>query len=133
MCSYIIIRKLQLREEYEKQAKRKREQELENLVRSRSEYQLTLDATQVFDPYEPPAFAGFGGNTVVKPRKRRMPWDRIVKAQVQQLFMRHSFQVHFTKISSIGSLILYRHNLDHKHMQYLEVQCYRDQVWAEVI
>ncbi|KAG0744655.1 hypothetical protein G6F57_009539 [Rhizopus arrhizus] len=82
----------ELREEYEKQAKRKREQELENLVRSRSEYQLTLDATQVFDPYEPPAFAGFGGNTVVKPRKRRMPWDRIAKAQVQQLFMRHSFQ-----------------------------------------
>ncbi|KAI9261706.1 hypothetical protein BY458DRAFT_251653 [Sporodiniella umbellata] len=80
----------ELRDEYEKQAKRKREQDLENLVRSVSEYQLTLDASQVLDTYEPPAFTGFGGDPV-KP-KRKMPWSKLAKTQVQQLFMRHSFQ-----------------------------------------
>ncbi|CAO3677610.1 unnamed protein product [Rhizopus stolonifer] len=79
----------ELREEYEKQAKRKKEQELESLVRSRSEYQLTLDASQVLYPYEPPAFTGFGQPAK---KKRAMPWDRFTKTQVQQMFMRHSFQ-----------------------------------------
>jgi DnaJ family protein C protein 11 len=80
-----------LREEYEKKARQKREQDLENLVRSRGEFQLTLNATQVFDSYEPPVFVGFG-QTPVQP-KRKGPFHALQKAQVQQLFMRSSFEV----------------------------------------
>ncbi|PHZ09606.1 DnaJ-domain-containing protein [Rhizopus microsporus ATCC 52813] len=97
----------ELREEYEKQAKQKREQELENLVRSRSDLQLTLDASQVFDPYEPPAFAGLGS----MPAKRRHgPLKRISQTQVQQLFMRHSFQTQIgpQTVAVVGGSMLSR-------------------------
>lgn len=81
-----------MREEYEKKARQKREQDLENLVRSRGEFQLTLDATQVFDPYEPPVFAGFG-QQIQPTKKRNAIVHALSKAQIQQLFMRHSFEV----------------------------------------
>jgi DnaJ family protein C protein 11 len=71
-------------------ARLKREQDLENLVRSKAEFQLTLDATQVFDPYEAPVFVGFGQST--QPKKKG-PLHLVTKAQVQQLFMRSSFEV----------------------------------------
>lgn len=61
-------------------------------MRSKAELQLTVDATQVFDPYEPPVFAGFGQQ--IQPAKKRNPIIRALsKAQTQQLFMRHSFEV----------------------------------------
>lgn len=50
-----------------------------------------MDATQVFDPYDPPVFAGFG-QVAPQPRKKG-PFRALTKAQVQQLFMRHSFEV----------------------------------------
>lgn len=80
-----------MREEYAKKAREKREQDLENLVRSKSEYQLTLDATQIFDPYEPPVFAGFGQQPIQSKRKKN-PFYALTKGQVNQLFMRHSFE-----------------------------------------
>lgn len=81
-----------MRDEYEKKARQKREQDLENLVRSRGEFQMTVDATQVFDNYEPPVFAGFGQQ--IQPAKKRNPIvHALSKAQTQQLFMRHSFEV----------------------------------------
>ncbi|GAA5809714.1 hypothetical protein MFLAVUS_003127 [Mucor flavus] len=79
----------ELREEYEKNARQKRELDLENLVRSKAEFQLTMDATQVFDPYEPPVFVGFGQTAAPK---KKGPLHAISKAQVQQLFMRSSFE-----------------------------------------
>ncbi|KAI9473679.1 MAG: hypothetical protein EXX96DRAFT_578912 [Benjaminiella poitrasii] len=82
----------ELREEYEKLARQKREQELENLVQSKAEFQLTVDATQVFDPYEPPVFVGFGQPLQSQKKKRKNPLSFLAKAQAQQLFMRHSFQ-----------------------------------------
>lgn len=87
-----------MRAEYEKQARLKREQELENLVRSKGEFQINLDATQVFDPYDPPVFSGFGGPP--KQAKRPSPLGALSRAQVQQLFMKHSFEVklHFTRL-----------------------------------
>ncbi|KAI9284047.1 hypothetical protein BC943DRAFT_91242 [Umbelopsis sp. AD052] len=80
----------EMRAEYEKQARLKREQDLENLVRSKGEFQVNLDATQVFDPYEPPVFSGFGGPP--KQAKRSSPLGALSRAQVQQLFMKHSFE-----------------------------------------
>lgn len=81
-----------MREEYEKKARQKRESDLENLVRSKAEYQLTVDATQLFDPYEPPVFVGFGQTSAPK---KKGPFHTISKAQVQQLFMRSSFEVNY--------------------------------------
>lgn len=80
-----------MREEYEKKARQQREQDLENLVRSKSEYQLTFDATQILDPYEPPVFAGFGQQPI-QPKKKG-PFHVLTKGQAKQLFMRHSFEV----------------------------------------
>lgn len=79
-----------MRAEYEKQARLKREQDLENLVRSKGEFQVNVNATQVFDPYDPPVLHGFGA----QPKKtKRSPLDVLARAQVQQLFMKHSFEV----------------------------------------
>jgi DnaJ family protein C protein 11 len=80
----------QMRAEYEKQARLKKEQELENLVRSKGEFQINLNASQVFDPYDPPVLHGFG--QAKKPR-HKSPFDVLARAQVQQLFMKHSFEV----------------------------------------
>ncbi|KAI8339624.1 hypothetical protein BC941DRAFT_420998 [Chlamydoabsidia padenii] len=80
----------ELQAEYEKQARLKREQDLDNLVRSRGEVQLSVDATQIFDPYEPPVFQSFGQPTITP--KKKGPLHALTKGQVQQLFMRHSFE-----------------------------------------
>ncbi|KAI8974740.1 hypothetical protein BDB01DRAFT_853779 [Pilobolus umbonatus] len=79
----------ELREEYEKMSKQKREMDLESLVRSKAEFQLTLDATQIIDPYDPPVFVGFGQTS--QPRKRTF-LRTLMNGQVQQLFMKHSFE-----------------------------------------
>ncbi|KAI8084642.1 uncharacterized protein BX664DRAFT_360483 [Halteromyces radiatus] len=80
----------ELQAEYEKQARLKREQDLENMVRSRAEVQLTIDATQILDPYEPPVFSSFGQPALAP--KKKGPLHALTKGQVQQLFMRHSFE-----------------------------------------
>ncbi|KAI8344753.1 hypothetical protein BC941DRAFT_409532 [Chlamydoabsidia padenii] len=96
----------ELQAEYEKQARLKREKDLDNLVRSRGEVQLSLDATQIFDPYEPPVFQSFGQPTIT-PRKKG-PLHALTKGQVQQLFMRHSFETQLgpqTKAIFGGSMV----------------------------
>ncbi|KAI7847477.1 hypothetical protein BDC45DRAFT_451794 [Circinella umbellata] len=80
----------EMREEYERKAKLQREQELDSLVRSRGEVQISVNATGIFDPYEPPVFAGFG--QPMAPPKKKGPLDTLSRAQLQQLFMRHSFE-----------------------------------------
>ena len=80
-----------MREEYEQKAKLQREQELDSLVRSRGEVQISVNAAGIFDPYEPPVFAGFG--QPMAPPKKKGPLDTLSRAQLQQLFMRHSFEV----------------------------------------
>jgi hypothetical protein len=81
---------------------------------------LTLDATQVFDPYDPPVFAGFG-QAVPQPRKKG-PLRALTKAQVQQLFMRHSFEVKIRQMidDNAGKLLIQTNNrrkLDPRRMQ----------------
>ncbi|KAI8393501.1 uncharacterized protein BYT42DRAFT_619449 [Radiomyces spectabilis] len=81
----------ELRAEYEHKARLQREQDLENLVRSRGEFHLGLDLSQVFDPYEPPVFPTGFGQPITRP-KPKGPLHALKKTQVQQLFMRHSFE-----------------------------------------
>lgn len=121
-----------MREEYEKNARQKRELDLENLVRSKAEFQLTMDATQVFDPYEPPVFVGFGQTAAPK---KKGPLHAISKAQVQQLFMRSSFEVREKKRKEFYCTKLFfytkRLKLDPRLMQLLVGQWYPDPVWEE--
>ncbi|CAO3597571.1 unnamed protein product [Absidia cylindrospora] len=80
----------ELQAEYEKQARLKREQDLDNMVRSRGEVNLGIDATQIFDPYEPPVFSSFNQPGLAP--KKKGPLHALTNGQVQQLFMRHSFE-----------------------------------------
>lgn len=66
-----------------------------------------MDASQVFDPYEPPAFAGLGS---IPAKRRHGPLKRITQTQVQQLFMRHSFQTQIgpQTIAVLGGSMLSR-------------------------
>ncbi|ORZ25560.1 hypothetical protein BCR42DRAFT_340731 [Absidia repens] len=80
----------ELQAEYEKQARLKREQDLDNMIRSRGEVNLGIDATQIFDPYEPPVFSSFNQPGLAP--KKKGPLHALTNGQVQQLFMRHSFE-----------------------------------------
>ncbi|KAI9496675.1 hypothetical protein BDB00DRAFT_808296 [Zychaea mexicana] len=96
----------EMREEYEKKARLQREQDLDSLVRSRGEVQISVDASSVFDPYEPPVFAGFG--QPMAPPKKKGPLHALTKAQLQQLFMRHSFEAQIgaqTRAVISGSMV----------------------------
>ncbi|KAI7865902.1 hypothetical protein BDF14DRAFT_1875404 [Spinellus fusiger] len=77
----------EMREEYEKQERRKREKTLESLVQARTNVQLTLDVSQVLDPYEPPVFS------FQKPhqQRQRRVWDTLGNIKADALVMRHSF------------------------------------------
>ncbi|OZJ06975.1 hypothetical protein BZG36_00249 [Bifiguratus adelaidae] len=81
----------EMRKEYEAQARAKREAQVENLVRSKGEFQLSVDATQVFNPYEMPAFGG-----IIPPKKRQgNVLDAFSRVELSQLTMRHSFETQF--------------------------------------
>ncbi|RHZ76473.1 hypothetical protein Glove_197g58 [Diversispora epigaea] len=92
----------ELREEFESQNRMKRELEVENLVKSKGDFQLSIDATEAFDPYDK-------GSR----RKIRKP-DFSLKnyyenIEITQLFMKHSFETQFqpeTHASIVGQTIL---------------------------
>ncbi|RIB26502.1 hypothetical protein C2G38_2012505 [Gigaspora rosea] len=73
----------ELREEFEKQAKLKKEHEMENLVKSKGDFQLSIDATQLFDPYDS-----------VSSRRKNIssPSSIFENIEVTQLFLKHSFE-----------------------------------------
>ncbi|CAG8713832.1 13238_t:CDS:10 [Dentiscutata erythropus] len=73
----------ELREEFERQAKLKKEHEIENLVKSKGDIQLSIDATQLFDPYDG-----------VSHRRENIisPSSIFEKIEITQLFMKHSFE-----------------------------------------
>lgn len=68
-------------------------------MHSRGEVQLSVDASGVFDPYEPPVFAGFGQPA---PPPKKGPFHALTKLQTQQLFMRHSFEVTWDRLRHLG-------------------------------
>ncbi|KAI9313222.1 hypothetical protein BX666DRAFT_1864679 [Dichotomocladium elegans] len=96
----------EMRAEYEKTERLLREKELENLVRSRDECTLSINAAGVFDTYEPPVFAGFGQAPIAP--KKQGPLHSLQKAQIAQLFMRHSFETQLgpqTRVVLGGSML----------------------------
>ncbi|KAJ8651470.1 hypothetical protein O0I10_012969 [Lichtheimia ornata] len=122
----------EIRAEYEKKERLQREQELENLVRSRGEFQLNLNATGVFDPYEPPVFAGFGQPPIAP--KRRGPLHALTKTQIQQLFMRHTFesQIGAQTRAIIGGSMLSRNGMGGGNLMGTIRHTVSPKLWGEL-
>ncbi|CAG8820648.1 12783_t:CDS:10, partial [Gigaspora margarita] len=74
----------ELREEFEKQAKLKKEHEVENLVKSKGDIQLSIDATQLFDPYDSVSY---------RRKNISSPSSIFENIEVTQLFLKHSFEI----------------------------------------
>ncbi|KAL1923000.1 uncharacterized protein VTP21DRAFT_9376 [Calcarisporiella thermophila] len=79
----------EMREEFEKQARLKREAEIENLVRSKAKFQLGVDASQVFNTYQAPV-PGFA--TAGRKQAQVGILGRLSRVEIQQLSMKHSFE-----------------------------------------
>ncbi|CAG8595141.1 13121_t:CDS:2, partial [Ambispora leptoticha] len=48
----------ELREEFQNKARLKKEQEVENIVKPKSDVQISIDASQLFNPYDGPKHDG---------------------------------------------------------------------------
>ncbi|KAF9919751.1 hypothetical protein FBU30_010595, partial [Linnemannia zychae] len=81
-------------EDYARLAKEQQQLELENLVRSRSNITVCMDATRVFEHYQPPPISPFGR---APSKKQRSPTilDSLKRTDVSQLQMKHSFLTQF--------------------------------------
>jgi DnaJ family protein C protein 11 len=79
-------------DDFARLAKEQQQLELENLVRSRNDITIHVDATRVFEPYQPPPISPFGRTST---KKQRTPTiiDSLERADISQLYMKNSFLV----------------------------------------
>lgn len=71
-------------------AREKREMELENLVRSKNDITINIDATRVFANRDIPS--PFGGTAFGKTQKVGI-FDSLKRVEIMQLYMKNSFEV----------------------------------------
>ncbi|KAG0230083.1 hypothetical protein BGW41_002617 [Actinomortierella wolfii] len=90
----------ELREEYSRLAREHREQELENLVRSRNDITMQLDMSRVFSHRE--QLSPFAGTHYGKKQKTSI-LDNLARTEVVQLYMKNSFE---TQLSTGTQLIV---------------------------
>ncbi|KAI7815884.1 hypothetical protein BC939DRAFT_471125 [Gamsiella multidivaricata] len=81
----------ELQDEYERLAREKQQMELENLVRSRNDIIVNIDASRVFEHYQ--TLTPYG----VKVKKSRIEsiTNSLGRTEVGQLYMKNSFQTQF--------------------------------------
>lgn len=91
---------LQLREEYARLAREKREMELESLVRSKNDITINVDATKVFRNQDIPS--PFGGTAFAK-KSRGGYLSALKRTEIMQLFMKNSFEVRVHLIRHVRS------------------------------
>jgi len=79
-------------DDYARLAKEQQQLELENLVRSRNDITIHVDATRVFEHYQPPPISPFGRAST---KKQRTPTviDSLERTEISQLYMKNSFLV----------------------------------------
>ncbi|KAF9953346.1 hypothetical protein BGZ72_005484 [Mortierella alpina] len=82
----------ELREEYARLAREKREMELESLVRSKNDITINVDATKVFKNQDIPS--PFGGTAFAK-KGRGGYLSALKRTEIMQLFMKNSFETQF--------------------------------------
>ncbi|GBC07248.1 hypothetical protein RclHR1_07330006 [Rhizophagus clarus] len=117
----------ELREEFERQARLKRQQEVENMVKAKGDIQLSIDATQAFDPYDNRSrrsnrFSIFNIQNILE------------NAEVKQLSMKHSFETQLrpqTQAVVIGQTIL-RNGIGGGNIVGTLRHTFSPKVWAEV-
>ncbi|KAG0272941.1 hypothetical protein BGZ95_011273 [Linnemannia exigua] len=81
-------------DDYARLAKEQQQLELENLVRSRNDITIHLDATRVFEYYQPSPISPFGRASA---KKQRTPTiiDSLERTEISQLYMKNSFLTRF--------------------------------------
>ncbi|KAF9183668.1 hypothetical protein BGZ51_003871 [Haplosporangium sp. Z 767] len=82
----------ELREEYARLAREKREMELESLVRSKNDITINVDATKVFKNNDIPS--PFGGTALAK-KSRGGVMSALKRTEIMQLYMKNSFETQF--------------------------------------
>lgn len=80
----------ELREEYSRLAREKREMELESLVRNKNDITINVDATRVFKSQE--IMSPFGGTAFAR-KSNGSILDPLKRAEIMQLYMKNSFEV----------------------------------------
>ncbi|KAF9027977.1 hypothetical protein CPC16_008198 [Podila verticillata] len=82
----------ELRDEYARLAREKREMELESLVRSKNDITINVDASRVFSNRDIPS--PFGGTAFGKKQKVGI-LDSLKRTEIMQLYMKNSFETQF--------------------------------------
>ncbi|KAG0319904.1 hypothetical protein BGZ99_004844 [Dissophora globulifera] len=82
----------ELREEYARLAREKREMELESLVRSKNDITVNINATRVFKNQE--VLSPFGG-TAYAQKSRGSILGALKRTEIMQLYMKNSFETQF--------------------------------------
>ncbi|KAF9173361.1 hypothetical protein BGX21_008636 [Mortierella sp. AD011] len=82
----------ELREEYARLAREKREMELESLVRSRSDITINVNATRVFRNQE--ILSPFGGTAYARKNSGSI-LSALKRTEIMQLYMKNSFETQF--------------------------------------
>ncbi|KAG9303454.1 hypothetical protein G9A89_013781 [Geosiphon pyriformis] len=91
----------ELREEFQSQLRLKKEQELDSSVKPRSDIQINIDASQLFNPYD-------GPSRPVSRRTRLSFSDILSNIEMTQLFLKHSHEVPIndnTQASFVGQMM----------------------------
>ncbi|KAG0216328.1 hypothetical protein BGX33_000213 [Mortierella sp. NVP41] len=82
-------------DDYARLAKEKQQLELENLVRSRNDITIHVDATRVFEYYPPPPISPFGRASSAKKQRNPTIFDSLERTEISQLYMKNSFLTQF--------------------------------------
>ncbi|CAI2170568.1 11680_t:CDS:10 [Funneliformis geosporum] len=114
----------ELREEFERQARLKRQQEVENMIHSKGDIQLSIDATQAFNPYD-------------RRRNRLSTFNMknfFENTEITQLNMKHSFETQLrpqTQVVIIGQTLL-RNGIGGGNIVGTLRHSFSPKIWAEL-
>ncbi|KAF9433002.1 hypothetical protein BGZ76_010017 [Entomortierella beljakovae] len=95
--------KQETRDEYARLAREKQQLELENLVRSRNDITIHLDASRVLEQYQPPSYL----KTPKHKGQTISIFDTLGRTEIMQLYMKNSFQTQFgpqTRVTLGGNM-----------------------------
>ncbi|KAF8928409.1 hypothetical protein BGZ58_009677, partial [Dissophora ornata] len=98
----------EMRDEYAHMAREEQQMELENLVRSRNDIIINLDASRVFENYHAPVPFGLTKKT----SRASNVLDSLQRTGITQLFMKNSFQFGSSLLNPGVSVIKSTYNID---------------------
>ncbi|KAF8935279.1 hypothetical protein BGZ47_009996 [Haplosporangium gracile] len=98
-------------DDYARLAKEQQQLELENLVRSKNDITIHVDATRVFEYYQPPPISPFGRAST---KKQRTPTiiDSLERTEISQLYMKNSFLLGASILNPRAAIVKGTYNVD---------------------